>query len=153
MLQITHYSFHFIFGDFIFSLLLSSNHAVGLIILQVLHTAATWCHCMLKQKSPGVSFITLRTHKTGLERGVRHFPCKVVIFKNKLDGRMCATACKLWSMHTHIWETRGIGDTDGEVVNWSQIVEMKCEKHNYMFNVASHAFDFTSYHVLYRPTL
>lgn len=35
-----------------------------------------------------------------------------------------------------ILDTWGIGDTYGEVVNWSQIVESKCEKNDFNINAS-----------------
>ena len=47
-------------------------------------------------RAPGVSFISLRTHKTGLKKCKRHFPRKGCdLFLKKLDGRMCGPPRKL----------------------------------------------------------
>lgn len=75
----------------------------------------------------------LRT-KRGLKVVYATYQAKVVIYKNKLGGRMCAPVSKLWVMRAHILETLGSGDADGEVEKWSQI-----------FIDVSHKFNVTLY--------
>ncbi len=50
---------------------------------------------------------------------------RYAIYKTKLDERLCTPVQELWPMHMNILKTGDIGDADGEVVNWSQIVEIK----------------------------
>ncbi len=87
--------------------------------------ACHWC-C----QSRGLIYNYCIHTKWGLKEA---YHAKVGIYKNLFDGRMCTPVLK--SMN--ILETREISNTDGEVVNWTQIIEIKCERHHYMYNDTS----------------
>lgn len=77
---------------------------------------------MLLPEWPEASFRTVVRTKQGLKDTYVTSYEKVRMYKDKLDRRMCAPVWKLWPMHTNILKTGEICNTDGEVVNWSQIV-------------------------------
>ncbi len=56
-----------------------------------------------------------------------------MIYKNKLDGKICIPPRKLRPMRTNILETEQFGDTDGELelnVFFLSLLDGKCKENN-----------------------
>ena len=53
--------------------------------------------------------------KQALKEAYATSDAQVVIYKNKLHGKICAPARKLWPMRTNVLEMEQFGDTDGEL--------------------------------------
>ena len=64
----------------------------------------------LPRQGQGLIYNSCLRTKRGLKCAYATSHSKAVIYKNKLDGRMCAPVWKLWPMRTHIVEAGETGD-------------------------------------------
>ena len=92
-----------------------------------------WCKATSFKRfwGPGVSFIIVSYAQNGAWKWHTWLSTsRLRSIKNKLDGRMCAPLSKL--LLCMVWRKRGIVDTDGVVVNWSQTEEgsFTCRLHS-----------------------